>query len=105
METGVEVTCGLSLHWTREALAKLFSLPALALWGSSLACAILLQLLQHKIKHPLFVPSYFLVVPVIFYVITFFGGWSLETLREHGWLFVLPEPEVPFYDFWLKFGK
>ncbi|RKP06303.1 sulfate transporter family-domain-containing protein [Thamnocephalis sphaerospora] len=103
MQTGVEVTSGVVMHWSRESMATLFSQPALALWSSSLACAVLLQMMQHKVTHPLFVPCYFLVVPAIFYVVTSIGGWSLEELRSGGWLFQLPEPAVPFYDFWLKF--
>ncbi|KAI9598318.1 sulfate transporter family-domain-containing protein [Syncephalis fuscata] len=103
MQTGLEVTSRVNFEWSYEIISQLLSTPVVALWGSSLAGAILLQILQHRIKHPLFVPCYFLGIPIIFYVVVAIGGWSLVDLRNIGWLFALPEPAVPFYDFWTKF--
>ncbi|KAI8053959.1 sulfate transporter family-domain-containing protein [Syncephalis plumigaleata] len=103
MQTGLEVTSRINFEWKHEILEQLFTLPVLGLWGSSLAGAILLQMLQYRIHHPLFVPCYFLVIPVVFYIVVAMGGWSLVYLRDIGWLFALPQPAVPFYDFWMQF--
>ncbi|KAJ3151683.1 hypothetical protein HDU89_001731 [Geranomyces variabilis] len=99
--TGVEVTSGITTAYTLEYLRAIFKLAELKLWGTSLGLAIFLKMLQRRIQHPLFVPLFYVCVPVLFYLVVFIGRFSLEEVRNAGWLISLPEgPPAPFYEFW-----
>ncbi|KAJ3177179.1 hypothetical protein HDU87_004671 [Geranomyces variabilis] len=99
--TGVEVTSGITTAYTLEYLRAIFKLAELKLWGSSLGLAIFLKMLQRRIQHPLFVPLFYVCVPILFYLVVFIGRFSLEEVRNAGWLISLPEgPPAPFYEFW-----
>ncbi|KAJ3204599.1 hypothetical protein HK099_001084, partial [Clydaea vesicula] len=75
--------------------------PRLKLWLSSLTLAVFLKLLQRKITHALFVPLFYALVPVVFYVVVnVIFKFSLEELRELGWLFDLPGGDTAFYEFY-----
>ncbi|KAJ3156911.1 hypothetical protein HDU86_003446 [Geranomyces michiganensis] len=99
--TGVEVTSGITTAYTLEYLRAIFQLAELKLWGTSLGLAIFLKMLQRRIQHPLFVPLFYVCVPIFFYLVVFIGRFPLEEVRNAGWLITLPEgPPAPFYEFW-----
>lgn len=114
METALEVTTGVKLHVFSaplESARALFSPHAWPLWTSSLAVALLLRVLlllraprcRAIFHHPLFVPLFFLLVPIVFYMLAMpLLGCSLAQLRALGWLFDLPA-DKPFYHFYSYF--
>ncbi|ORX89223.1 hypothetical protein K493DRAFT_234296 [Basidiobolus meristosporus CBS 931.73] len=102
-QTAIEVSSRTpSFSFAPDILKKYLEPSVLALWASSLGAALLMRMLQKKIKHPMFVPCFFLSIPVLFYSVVFFGGWTMEELRTSGWVFPLPESK-PFYDYWTHF--
>lgn len=102
-QTGMEVTSHLKLSWDWSIIKAMFSGNTLGLWSSSLFIALLLRLLATRYTHPLFVPLFFIAVPVIFYSVAAIWGISLDTLRSTGWIFQQPEAGVPFYYFYTLF--
>ncbi|KAI9228400.1 MAG: sulfate transporter family-domain-containing protein [Piptocephalis tieghemiana] len=104
LQTGFEVTTRLDLSLSWSTLQDLFSLSILPLWLCPFLLALVLRALQIRFQHPMLVPLFFLIVPCVFYFIVSLTPWSLDELRDLGWLFPLPKPAVPFYDFWTKFN-
>ncbi|KAJ1906280.1 hypothetical protein LPJ81_001431 [Coemansia sp. IMI 209127] len=102
-QTGIEVTSMLKLELSWSVLRQLFMANTFGLWGSSLFVALLLRALNTRYKHPLFVPVFFMLVPVAFYAATSALGLSLVQLRATGWVFELPEAGKPFYYFYTLF--
>ncbi|KAJ1921736.1 hypothetical protein H4219_000469 [Mycoemilia scoparia] len=102
-QTGLEVSSRIPISFTLDTLVKLFEPDTFALWGSSLMVAIVLRSLNAQIPHPLFVPIFFISVLVLFYFVTWCLGISLNTLRATGWVFELPDTNVPFYHFYTLF--
>ncbi|KAI8814169.1 sulfate transporter family-domain-containing protein [Cladochytrium replicatum] len=100
METALEVSTGVKLELSTAK--QLFLEPAnVMLWGSGLAIALTLKLMQRVISHPLFVPSFYVAVPLLFYVLVWSLGISMDDLRKGRWLFDLPDAQsVPYYTFW-----
>ncbi|KAI8865582.1 hypothetical protein GQ42DRAFT_129321, partial [Ramicandelaber brevisporus] len=104
VRTAVEATTQLPLSLEWAALSALLEPHILALWGSSLVVALVLRVLSRFTSHPLFVPSFFLAVPALFYAICLgVLGLSVSDLRGAGWLFPLPSADIPFYDFYMQF--
>ncbi|ORX93910.1 hypothetical protein K493DRAFT_408202 [Basidiobolus meristosporus CBS 931.73] len=103
IQTAIEVCGQVQLHADWDTIVSLFEWHTLLLWSSSLLLALLLRAMERKIEHPMFVPCFFMVVPILFYAVVFFGGFDLEELRKSGWLFPLPDSSVPFYDFYTRF--
>ncbi|ORX70077.1 hypothetical protein DL89DRAFT_222823 [Linderina pennispora] len=103
-QTGIEVTSHLKLTLSWEVIKELFVVPnTLGLWTSSLGVAILLRVLNHRFTTPLFVPLFFMFVPVVFYGIASALGLPMDLLRETGWVFQMPDAGVPFYHFYTLF--
>ncbi|KAJ3196507.1 hypothetical protein HK101_008690 [Irineochytrium annulatum] len=105
--TGIEVTTGLKPEMSLTFLGDVFKPHNLMLWGAALAVAMTLKLLQRKIHHALFVPMFYVTIPIVFYAIVLISGVSLAKLRELGWLFAGPGDgeDVPFWTFWTYFNK
>ncbi|KAG6830408.1 hypothetical protein H0H92_000904 [Tricholoma furcatifolium] len=76
----------------------------LVLWGVPLVLAVLLRVVTHWWRHQLVFPIYFLVIPVLFYVVVAVCGLDLWELRRAGWVFDLGTGEsekwYKFYDYW-----
>ncbi|KAH0835582.1 sulfate transporter family-domain-containing protein [Lanmaoa asiatica] len=60
---------------------------ALAMWVPPLMLAVLLRVITARWKHQLLFPIYFLVIPIIFYIVVAAAQLDLDTLRWNGWLF------------------
>jgi len=73
-----------------------------------MSLALGLSIVHTKIHHPLLVPTFFISLPAVFYLIVWIGGFNLDKLREQGWLFNLVSDDgngdVPFYTFWTYFN-
>ncbi|KAF9577877.1 hypothetical protein BGW38_006642, partial [Lunasporangiospora selenospora] len=96
--TGIEISSRMTtaLTYTFATLQFLFrDMHTAFLWTSALALAILLRLLQYRIRHPFLVPLFFLAVPLVFYGVVAIGGYDLETLRDQGWIFSMPKDDAP----------
>jgi len=110
MATGLEITSGLKSEISFDFFHSIIRLEYVKIWGSSLGLAISLKMFQIFTKfgsHPLFVPAYYFVVPILFYLIAFSGGYSIDSLRETGWLFDFKstnQESVPFWEFWTYYN-
>ncbi|KAJ3414674.1 hypothetical protein HDV05_006209 [Chytridiales sp. JEL 0842] len=103
--TGIEVTCGVEPELSLEFIKNIFEWENAFLWGSSLLIALFLKMLQRRITHPLFVPLFYVAIPIVFYLVVFIFGVQMETLRKLGLLFRLPPGEqAPFWTFWTYFN-
>lgn len=101
--TGVEVSARLegNLEYNVATLTRLFRLDTVFLWTIPLLLAVVLVVCQHWIKHPFFVPLYFIIIPAVFYFfVAVIPELSLERLRRLGWIFEMPRAGVPFYHFY-----
>lgn len=101
--TGLEVSARLSgnLEYNLPTLRHLFEGNTLLLWGIPLLLAISLEVFQRVVKHPLVVPIYFCMVPIVFYiVVAAVPSLNLETLRDRGWVFDAPEAGKGWSDFY-----
>ncbi|KAI9182854.1 hypothetical protein H9P43_003764 [Blastocladiella emersonii ATCC 22665] len=110
LQTAIEVSAHVKVEYTHEALTDMFQATAFAQWGISLAVALVLRLaltfhLDRKLlgadprRRGMFVPCFFLVVPIFFHVALYLMQVDVEAARELGWLFELPE-DKPFYNFY-----
>ncbi|KAF9198266.1 hypothetical protein BGZ49_000950 [Haplosporangium sp. Z 27] len=105
--TGLEISSRMTKEFTYslETLKFLFlNHHVFALWSSAFAIALLLRVLQQKIRHPFLVPVFFMVVPGVFYIIVAIAGFEWEMLRANGWVFALPETEAPGWQFYSYFS-
>ena len=86
IETGLEVCSRLQsedgFQYNLETLRFFFqSGHMIALWLPPLLLAILLRVITSRFHHPLIFPGYFLMIPVLFYIITTgFLGISIQQL-------------------------
>ncbi|KAF5319323.1 hypothetical protein D9619_008654 [Psilocybe cf. subviscida] len=84
-----------------------FNVHNLILWTLPLGLAILLRVVTHKYHHQLIFPLYFIIIPVIFYIVVLAAGLDLNSLRHSGWVFDMGsssnEPWYQFYSY-LDFG-
>ncbi|KAI9294301.1 hypothetical protein K502DRAFT_292471 [Neoconidiobolus thromboides FSU 785] len=104
LATAMELTTKLSPTFDWSIWASYFSVELLPLWTSSLVLSLILQIATRIIKHPLVTPCFFFLIPIVFYMFVFLLNGNLNTLRQIGWLFPLPTPIKPFYDFYLNFN-
>ncbi|KAF8530074.1 sulfate transporter family-domain-containing protein [Hysterangium stoloniferum] len=106
IETGFEVAAGLdgdSFQYTLDSLKLLFEPHNLALWSPALALAFGLHLVNRRWQHQLVFPTYFLVIPVVFYIVVAIGRFDIPTLRRTGWLFDMGDTNEPWYHFYAYF--
>ena len=107
IETGLEVSGRLKaedgFQWNLETLRYFTqSWHLVALWLPPLLLAILLRVITHHFHHPLIFPAYFMVIPMLFFLVT--GAIlrePLESLRQQGWVFDIGSAaDAPFYRFY-----
>jgi len=107
LATGLEVCARLngSLCYDLKTLALILEPATLALWIVPLLLTVALILCQRFIKTTLFMPMYFLSIPVIFHIVVFaIPNVSIPDVREKGWVFSAPASEAPFYHFYTLYG-
>ncbi|KAF7986828.1 hypothetical protein HWV62_12524 [Athelia sp. TMB] len=104
IETGLAVSIGMSdddFAYDLTTLRHFFQPHNLMLWVPALVLAILLRVITHKYHHQLIFPIYFLVIPIIFYIVVAAAGLDLDTLRKTGWLFNMGDSgDEKWYDFY-----
>ncbi|TPX30574.1 hypothetical protein SmJEL517_g05888 [Synchytrium microbalum] len=101
VQTGVEVTTAIKPSFAWEYIKEICMPSALKLWGTAFLLAMGLKLVQKRFDHPLFVPAFYMCVPLAFYAIVAMLGVPLDKLRHDGWLFDLPAGgEGSFSTFW-----
>ncbi|KAG6892483.1 hypothetical protein C0992_000359, partial [Termitomyces sp. T32_za158] len=77
----------------------------LVLWAVPLALAVLLRVVTARWSHQLVMPIYFLIIPIVFYVVVAALGTDLARLRATGWIFDMgttreSEAWYKFYSYW-----
>lgn len=100
--TAFEVTAKLgTLRYNLETLEMLFDPERLPLWLVPLVLAVILVAIQSRWNHPFLLPTYFMAIPALFYlIISLIPSLPLPLLREKGWVFDLPAAGVPFWHFY-----
>ncbi|KAF9156099.1 hypothetical protein BG015_007276 [Linnemannia schmuckeri] len=104
--TGFEISSRMTREFTYswETFKFLFlDHHIFALWSTAFGAALILRVLQQKIKHPFLVPVFFMLVPGIFYSVVWVFGLDWEMLRAQGWVFPLPEGHAPGWQFYSYF--
>ena len=105
--TGIEVSARLdgNLEYNMETLHKLFESDTVALWIIPLFLSVVLLALQRFISSPYLVPTFFVLIATIFYiVVTAAPQYNLSGLRQQGWIFPQVQAGVPFYNFYTYYG-
>ncbi|CAL1702683.1 unnamed protein product [Somion occarium] len=77
-----------------------FNVRNLTLWAPPFALAVLLRVITHKYRHQLIFPIYFIIIPVIFYIIVAAARLDFGALRRDGWLFDMDTSDDPWYKFY-----
>ncbi|KAH9994309.1 sulfate transporter family-domain-containing protein [Russula compacta] len=75
----------------------------LALWAPAFALAALLRVITSRWHHQLILPTYFLIIPVLFYLVVLVVGFDLDMLRRERWLFEVAKSEAMWYQFYTYF--
>ncbi|SNX85208.1 uncharacterized protein MEPE_03917 [Melanopsichium pennsylvanicum] len=111
IETGLEVCSRLQsedgFQYNLDTLRYFFqSSHMVALWLPPLLLAVSLRIITSRFHHPLIFPGYFLMIPVIFYIVT--SGIlriPIQELRNQGWVFDIGEAasKAAFYRFFTYF--
>lgn len=106
LETGFEVAGRLEgdkgFQYNLDTLERLFqSWHIIALWGTPLVLAIILRIVTTKIHHPLVMPTYFIAITPIFYLIAVgILDKSVPHLQSTGWVFDIGQAsKAPFYQY------
>lgn len=110
IETGLSVAARIEdeagFKYDARTLATLTqNAKVLSQWTIPLTLACLLCYITSRVHHPLILPVYFMMIPVIFYVVASgLCGFSLQVLRETGWVFdVGSAANAPFYRYFSYF--
>ncbi|KAL7411289.1 sulfate transporter family-domain-containing protein [Mrakia frigida] len=107
IETGLEVAAGIEgegIKLDHETFVALFgSFHQIALWSTPLLLALTFRLINMRWNHELVLPIYFLVIPVLFYIVIAIIGVDFPTLRNTGWVFDVGEVSKPWYTFYTLF--
>ncbi|KAI9322467.1 sulfate transporter family-domain-containing protein [Dichotomocladium elegans] len=105
--TGIEVSARLEedLHYTIPMARRLFlDTHTLLLWTSALGAALLLRAIQHRVNNALVVPTFFMTLPIVFYILVFISRNNVSEMRNSGWIFPLVESNLPFWHFYTNFN-
>ncbi|KAA8897851.1 sulfate transporter family-domain-containing protein [Sphaerosporella brunnea] len=103
LATAIEVCARLDggISYDLDTLAIIFAPSRLVLWIVPLVLAIILIFCQRVIKSTLFMPLYFLSIPILFHIIVAaIPNISIEDLREKGWVFDAPASGAPWWHFY-----
>ncbi|KIK64222.1 hypothetical protein GYMLUDRAFT_40512 [Collybiopsis luxurians FD-317 M1] len=107
IETGLTVSMGIpddDFIIDLETLKLMFFDPHnLALWTIPLSLAILLRVITSRWSHQLIFPVYFVIIPMLFYIIVAAARLNLDELRHAGWLFDIPGGDDGQAENWWRF--
>lgn len=98
--TGIEISSAIS-GLGAGSFSQLF-IPSIFLkWTLPLLLAVILMAIEHRIKHPMLVPTYFIFIFLAFhFIIWIVPQFSLEAAQTHGWAFQAPLVSEPWYYFY-----
>lgn len=99
--SGISLSAGIPFKGI-QSYAQLVTADALVKLLPAFAMSALLSIIQKKFSSPYALPVFLLCVPVIFYVVIFSFGFSIEDVRAAGWM-ASPQPEDShwhFYTWW-----
>ena len=105
--TGIEVSARLdgNFEYNLTTLKHLLKNDTIALWMTPLVLAILLMVLKRFSQSAYVVPTFFIAIAGVFYVlITAISSLNLPNLRDQGWIFPQIGAGVPFYHFYSYYG-
>ncbi|KAL0573865.1 hypothetical protein V5O48_008082 [Marasmius crinis-equi] len=74
-----------------------FNTKNLLLWGVPAGLAVLLRLVTMRWKGQLVFPIYFVIIPVVFYVVVAAARLDLNVLRREGWIFDVGGGDEPWW--------
>jgi hypothetical protein len=91
--------------WVRSFKLRTFGLIPLK-QTIPLGLAVVLRLITIKFNHPLIIPGFFLLVGVVFYIVTVaIMHIPVQQLREAGWIFDLGNVDNEWYESYTEFGE
>lgn len=90
---GIAADC--EWQWNLETIEQIFSSRSVCKVALTLFVEVILIVAEVKYSSPTFTPCFLLALPVVFYVVFFLFGVSVETARQTGWVFDgVPTPSV-----------
>lgn len=101
--TGMEVSSRIEggIQYNLPTLRFLLEPLPFLQWTVPLILAIFLIIIQHHFANPLIVPTYFIVVFVIFHALVLIvPSWNLTSARDYGWVFSAQKSNEPWYSFY-----
>jgi SulP family sulfate permease len=101
--TGLEVSSRIEggILYDLPTLKYLFEPLPFLQWTIPLILSILLIIIQKYNSNPLIVPSYFIIVFIIFHLLIFImPSWNLNMARDYGWIFNSQQSNEPWYSFY-----
>jgi len=105
VEAGVALCIGETIM-TPSDWIKMFDRQSLILALPGILAGIFLTFVARKCSDEAMLPISMVVIPVVFYLVLFLRGWSIEDAREGGWVGE-QSPPVPVTDLFhlVDFGK
>lgn len=109
IQTSIEVAASTPepfSSWSK--FSSLFHREKVALWILPLVLVAILRTLNHRLggTYPLLTPAFLLLIPIVFYIVVFVSGLSLEELRSSGWILNLEadsDDGFQWWGFWTRF--
>ncbi len=97
--SGAGLAAGVPLSVSPKTWLPLFSFDPLVRLFPALVMVAALSAVQRRARSPYSLPLFLLLVPALFYIVVFLGGWSLCEVRDAGWM-SHPSPEDSQWKFW-----
>lgn len=97
--SGAGLASGVPLSVSPKTWIPLFSVDPLLRLVPALVMVAALSAIQRRARSPYSLPLFLLLVPAMFYIVVFLGGWSLTDVRDAGWM-SHPQPEDSQWKFW-----
>lgn len=101
--TGIEVSSRIegSLEYNWPTLQYILQPLPFLQWTIPLLLAVVLVIIQRYNSNPLIVPSYFIVVFIVFHTLVIIvPSWNLDIARDYGWVFNAQKSNQPWYSFY-----
>ncbi|MCY3768736.1 MAG: SulP family inorganic anion transporter [Gammaproteobacteria bacterium] len=93
---GFSITIMTDIRWDIFSMGSLLAPEAFPKWLSALAVAMVLLWGQNRFRSPLAFPLLLVSCIVVFYLVLFISGASIDQAQSNGFLLDLPGEPVPF---------
>jgi MFS superfamily sulfate permease-like transporter len=104
VQTGLEISTGLTFAWTADALLPFAHGAALARWSLSLSLSLCLRFLGRVVRSPLLTPAFFVLVPVGFHAALLCARVRYDAPELAGWFFEA-EPTPDWRLLWTVYAR